>query len=104
VTRTRKLSPQAKALLDALMEAPADWHYGYDLSKVTGLQSGTLYPLLIRLSDQGILKAEWRASDQPSRPPRHVYRLTGRGLTVAREAAATPGRRKSVLRPARATR
>lgn len=71
-----------------MLEEAGEWHYGYDLSKRTGLRSGTLYPILIRLCEQNLLKAEWRPADQPSRPPRHVYRLTGRGVTVARQVAA----------------
>ncbi|MFM5918011.1 MAG: PadR family transcriptional regulator [Novosphingobium sp.] len=49
----------------------------------TGLKSGTLYPLLMRLADQGILEAEWRAPQPPARLPRHVYRLTGEGRAIA---------------------
>ena len=85
--RARSLSPQTKLLLTAMLDAAGDWHYGYELSKRTGLQAGTLYPILMRLSEQALLKAEWRPADQPSRPPRHVYRLTGRGVAVARQVA-----------------
>ena len=83
MTRSRSLSPQAHAVLEALMAQPQAWRYGYDLSKETGLKSGTLYPLLMRLSDQGLLEAEWREPLQPGRPPRHAYRLTSQGLSVA---------------------
>jgi PadR family transcriptional regulator, regulatory protein PadR len=83
MSRSRAPSPQTRAVLDALMAEPQAWRYGYDLSKETGLKSGTLYPLLMRLSDQGLLEAEWRAPLQPGRPARHAYRLTGKGLSVA---------------------
>jgi len=83
--RDRIPSPQTRALLAALLSQPQAWRYGYDLSKETGLKSGTLYPLLIRLSDQGLLEAEWQAPLQPGRPARHAYRLTGAG--AARAAA-----------------
>jgi DNA-binding PadR family transcriptional regulator len=86
VPRRSNSSPQTRAVLAALVEQPQAWRYGYDLLGQTGLKSGTLYPLLIRLSEQGLLEAEWRPSDQPGRPPRHAYRLTGEGLRVAREA------------------
>ena len=81
-------SPQTQLALSALLAEPADWQYGYDLSKQTGLQSGTLYPLLIRLADQGWLETEWRPSEIPGRPPRHVYRLTAEGIAAARELTA----------------
>jgi hypothetical protein len=29
-----------------------DWLYGLELAKVTGLKSGSLYPILIRLADR----------------------------------------------------
>ena len=83
MTRSRSPSPQTRDVLEALFETPGAWRYGYDLSKETGLKSGTLYPLLIRLFDQGLLEAEWRAPAQPGRPQRHAYRLTGQGLAMA---------------------
>lgn len=85
--RNRALSPQARAVLEALLAQPQAWRYGYDLTKETGLKSGTLYPLLMRLSDQGLLEAEWRAPVQEGRPPRHAYRLTAKGLAAANALA-----------------
>lgn len=38
---------------------------------------GTVYPILSRLSADGLLTAEWNASDAPH--PRKYYRLTDRG-------------------------
>jgi DNA-binding PadR family transcriptional regulator len=60
--------------------------------KETGLKPGTLYPLLIRLNGQGLLEAEWRPSLQAGRPPRHAYRLTSQGLSLA-GATARPAPR-----------
>lgn len=54
--------------------------------KETGLLSGTLYPLLMRMTDQGLVEAEWREPAQPGRPARHAYRLTASGLAHARTA------------------
>jgi PadR family transcriptional regulator PadR len=31
----------------------------YELSEATRLQSGTLYPILMRLADQGLLASQW---------------------------------------------
>ena len=59
------------------------WRSGYELSKRTGVKAGTLYPLLIRLCEQGVLEATWREADQLGRPPRHLYRLTAQGLGSA---------------------
>ena len=76
---------------------PRTWQYGYPLSKETGLKSGTLYPLLIRLSDQGMLQSEWQERESPGKPPRHAYRLTSNGLALAR-TMPLPGKAASVRR------
>lgn len=86
--RRRRCSEQTSALLGALLEAPGSWHYGYELSKETGLKSGTLYPLLMRLHDAGWLEAQWEPAREGGRPPRHVYRLTRQGVAWAKEQRA----------------
>ena len=86
--RVRPPSPQARAVMEALSAQPQTWRYGYDLIGETKLKSGTLYPLLIRLSEQGLLEAEWRPAVQLGRPARHAYRLTGQGLALARRLVA----------------
>jgi DNA-binding PadR family transcriptional regulator len=68
----------------ALLEKPQEWRYGYELMEQTGIASGTLYPMLIRLCDQGHLEACWVPSTREGRPPRHAYRLTSTGLALAR--------------------
>src|SRR3954469_16123950 len=78
-------SSQARLLLGVMIERPDEWRHGYDLLQATGLKSGTLYPLLIRLSDGGLLEAEWRDAVPPARAPRHVYRLTGEGRAFAHQ-------------------
>lgn len=88
--RAKNISPQTRAVFSALIAQPQAWRYGYDLSKETGLKSGTLYPLLMRLADQGLLEAEWRPGLQPGRPPRHAYRLTNAGAEQAREIVTAP--------------
>lgn len=74
-------------LLEALASRAQQWCHGYDLMKETGLSSGTLYPLLIRMADQRLIEAEWREPAQRGRPARHVYRLTAAGSAFARELA-----------------
>jgi DNA-binding PadR family transcriptional regulator len=90
--RNRTLSPVARQLLAALMEGGSGWLHGYDISRRAGIKSGTLYPLLIRLEGQGYLEAEWQASTEPGRPPRHAYRLTEAGCALARANPAEPDR------------
>ncbi len=85
MTRERRSSPQTLALLAALLEQPRSWRHGYDLSAETDLKSGTLYPVLMRLSERGFLDSKWEPSEMPGRPPRRMYRLTGKGVTFARD-------------------
>jgi PadR family transcriptional regulator PadR len=86
MARRNNASQQTKVVLLAFLENPQGWRYGYDLTKETGLKSGTLYPLLMRLHDQGLLDAEWHSSPQPGRPARHAYRLTRSGIALAGQA------------------
>ena len=81
----RKLnsSRQTQAVLAALLAAASEWHYGYDLSKETGLKSGTLYPILMRLETHGWLEARWEDAPLAGKPPRHLYKLTAQGLQEA---------------------
>ncbi|WP_315763266.1 PadR family transcriptional regulator [Sphingomonas sp. Y38-1Y] len=72
------------SLVAALAAAAPQRLHGYDLMKATGLASGTLYPLMMRMTEQGLVEAEWQAPAQPGRPPRHAYRLTATGLELAR--------------------
>jgi len=80
-------TPQTAEVLAELLSAPRAWSYGYDISRSTGLKSGTLYPLLIRLTEQQLLETKWAPSED-GRPPRHLYRLTANGVRLAREWAA----------------
>jgi DNA-binding PadR family transcriptional regulator len=88
VPRKPNSSPQAHAILEALRDAPDGWRYGYELCKLTGVKSGTLYPLLMRLHDQGFLQSEWRPPEATGRPPRNAYRLTNEGRRLAATLAA----------------
>lgn len=87
MARALNSSPHTRAVLTALAATHPRPNYGYDLSKATGLKSGTLYPLLQRLHEQGYLDAQWEDSPHPGKPPRHIYTLTPEGLALAREKA-----------------
>lgn len=66
-------------------------HYGFSLIKhLTGdsgieLTEGTIYPILSRLSREGLVSAEWVESSQG--PPRKYYALTESGLEAHRVLA-----------------
>lgn len=85
MARTPNSSPHTRAILAALAATHPRPSYGYDLSKATELKSGTLYPILQRLHEQGYLDAQWEDSPHAGKPARHIYTLTPEGLTLARE-------------------
>lgn len=100
VERSRKSSRQTRSLLAVLMERPRAWRHGYELSGEAGLKSGTLYPILIRLSDRGLLHSKWQSSEEPGRPPRHRYRLTAAGVAFAKQQLTDPAETLGAARSA----
>ena len=101
--RSRQPSTQTTVVLLALAEDPTAWRYGYELSQETGLKAGSMYPILIRLADRGLLETTWERDVPVGRPPRHLYRLTDSGLELASELAAAAARaaraKRARLRP-----
>jgi PadR family transcriptional regulator PadR len=81
-------SRQAISLFRLLIVARAEWVHGYQLCETLGFSAGTLYPLLMRLADQGLLEAKWEESPIAGRPRRHLYRLTNAGIELARARIA----------------
>jgi PadR family transcriptional regulator, regulatory protein PadR len=66
----------------ALMADASGRHWGYDLSKRSGVRSGVMYPLLQRMLDEGWLADGWENQAQTGRakrPPRRYYELTDAG-------------------------
>jgi PadR family transcriptional regulator len=74
-----------KRVLGVFLADPTARRHGYDLMKAAGLPSGTLYPMLARLQDEGLVTSEWEPSGaDPGRPPRKYYQLTDEGVRIAR--------------------
>ena len=86
-------------MLERFLERATDWRYGYELSRETGLKSGTLYPILMRLEKYALLEARWVATEDGV-PPRHTYRLTPNGLELARAQVAEARSPSLVRQPA----
>lgn len=91
-TRFRK-TPALLAVLEALLEM--DRPYGQEVMARTGRPSGTVYPLLARLEQEGWATSQWE-TDEPDerRPRRRYYTLTPTGEKHARAALEEilPGR------------
>jgi PadR family transcriptional regulator, regulatory protein PadR len=61
--------------------------YGYTLRKALSdlgldIDEGTLYPLLRRLENQGLLVSEWREEDKRNK---RFYRLSPEGKTILKQ-------------------
>src|SRR5881409_1300563 len=84
---TRLTYPTAIVLL-ALSRG---YRYGFEIMDATGLASGTVYPILRRLEDAGMLSAKWepaREARDEQRPARRYYQITGAGRQALRDATA----------------
>jgi PadR family transcriptional regulator len=84
----RRPSGQVTAVVLVLAEEPATWRYASELCHRLDLQAGSLYPVLMRLADRGLLETTWESEVPAGRPPRQLYRLTGPGRVLAAEPPA----------------
>lgn len=81
----RRMSEQTAKVLAGLASNSVGWSYGLEIAAWTGLRSGSLYPILIRLADRGLLESRWLEPERPGRPARHAYRLTAAGSAALAE-------------------
>jgi PadR family transcriptional regulator PadR len=78
----KALSPASVSVLKAIA---AGQRHGFDIMDLTGLPSGTVYPILGRLEKNGVVRARWEstaAAHREKRPPRRYYEITGAGSKV----------------------
>ena len=78
--------------------------HGFDILDATGLESGTVYPILRRLEHAGLVTSRWepvRDARDAGRPPRRYYEITGAGAEALREALARHPDVRTVLTPPR---
>jgi PadR family transcriptional regulator PadR len=65
--------------------------YGFDITDATGLESGTVYPVLSRLERDGFVESTWEnetAAHTEGRPARRYYRITKAGRAALDVATA----------------
>ena len=78
-------SPQTALVLAEFLSDEQEWRYGYDLSRNTGLKSGTLYPILMRLAEHRMLKTSWETAETGRPATAHVQADEGRPALRARD-------------------
>ena len=88
-----RLSHQTLRVIRLFLEQPKGRFAGSDICKQTGMLSGTLYPILMRLEKAGWLDSQWEELDpsEAGRPRKRLYWLTGLGYNKTREAFAELG-------------
>ncbi|WP_084965788.1 PadR family transcriptional regulator [Thermoactinospora rubra] len=96
-----RLTTPTRLVLDVLMASSADdpvW--GYRICELSGLGSGTVYPILERLEEAGWIEGKWEAEGPDDRPRRRFYEVTGTGRQEYADAKAEAIRRKRRWLPA----
>jgi PadR family transcriptional regulator, regulatory protein PadR len=83
-----RLTTQTLKVLATLMSASQDELSGAEIARFTKLASGTLYPILMRLEEAGLVESRWETEDphELGRPRRRFYQVTGVGIRKARSA------------------
>ncbi len=95
------MTVQTEAVLAALL-ASDDELWGFELSRISGLAAGTIYPILQRLAAAGWVVSRWEdqaVAEVGGRPARRYHRLTVEGRSRAVHALdATATRRADLSR------
>ncbi len=100
-----RMTTTTTAVLQALADQPDQDRYGLEVMALTGLPSGTVFPILARLEACGWLESGWEDVDPRTagRPRRRYYRLTETGGEASTTALARVRedrhRRARLLRP-----
>src|SRR5689334_20709118 len=88
--RQVRISHQRLKVLARLLEPVGAELAGADIMRLTGLASGSLYPILYALEDGGLVESRWEKEEPQAlgRPRRRLYKLTALGERTARSAFA----------------
>jgi PadR family transcriptional regulator PadR len=83
-----RITLQTLQVLRMLLNDPAGEHYGLEISRGSGLATGSIYPILTRLETAGWIISAWEDIDESEagRRRRRYYRLTAYGAEHAQEA------------------
>jgi PadR family transcriptional regulator, regulatory protein PadR len=85
-----RMTNQTLRVLAVFLGDVTQERHGFSLVDRTGIKSGTLYPILIRLEKAGWLECRLEDVDPAvaGRPARRMYSLTGQGAVAARAEVA----------------
>ncbi|WP_326764355.1 PadR family transcriptional regulator [Streptomyces sp. NBC_01591] len=80
---TRPTLEVLQVLLSSTSDSPA---WGLKICEEAALGSGTVYPILERLTDAGWVTRTAETAEHPGRPKRYYYELTAAGLRATHAA------------------
>ena len=85
-----RMTRATQAVLRVFIQDPAVERYGLELSAESGLSSGAVHPILAGLETLGWVDSAWENVDplKVGRPRRRCYRISQRGLALARVSLA----------------
>jgi PadR family transcriptional regulator, regulatory protein PadR len=72
-----------------LIALDAGVRYGFDIADVAGLRGGTVYPILRRLEEEGLVRSSWERPEigrREGRPSRKYYQLRAAAQSLVEEA------------------
>lgn len=83
-----RLTGPTLKILSVMLQVSFKGLSGAELSKSTGIASGTLYPILFRLEKAGWLTSEWEDGNpaELGRPRKRLYTFTSTGTQEAKAA------------------
>ena len=86
--RQPRLTLASLKVLHVFLENPKQQLAGVDIQKLSGVPTGTLYPIVLRFESAGWLESKWEDVNprEAGRPRRRFYWLTADGFARANEA------------------
>jgi len=85
------ITPRMARVLKVFLEDPSQPRYGFELMRRTGLSSGTVYLMLARMEEAGLLTSGKEDIDPRSegRPARRHYTISGAAVAAVRVQLAS---------------
>lgn len=80
-----RMTTTTKIVIATFIGRPKEELSGADITKLTGIQPGSLYPILRRLDAKGVLSSRWENIEphKEGRPQKRLYKLTEAGSSWA---------------------
>lgn len=99
--QTIRLTTATLLVLDVIARnAVDDPPWGYRICEDAGLGSGTVYPILDRLEEAGLIEGRWETGQPADRPRRRLYTITSAGRARCATEAVQRRTRALLRRPA----